>query len=355
MKVAFITDTHFGIRNGSEVYLNYFEKFFREVFFPYCREHGIKRIVHGGDLFDHRKFLNLRVASRVKSFFTDIILEEGMELDIIVGNHCCYYKNTNDINSLREFLPWEYNKNIRIYEKPTNIEIDGLEIALIPWISPEIEEETLNFINETSAPIAVGHLEIGGFQMLKNLNHLSEGYSIKTFNKFDAVYSGHYHTKSKRENITYLGAPYEMYWADWDDPKSFHVLDTETREMTPIDNCDPLFIRIDYDDSNGPLEMPVSEKFKDKYVKVCVVQKNNPHIFDTYVDQLSKCSPADIKVFELLHSSEISNEDLSEYKSVENTEEILNKYVESMQSDGSSNEKLKKMVRALYMEAVDVQ
>ena len=43
MKIAIINDTHCGIKNGSDVYLDNAEAFYSKVFFPYLEEHNIKK------------------------------------------------------------------------------------------------------------------------------------------------------------------------------------------------------------------------------------------------------------------------------------------------------------------------
>ena len=49
-KVAIITDTHFGARKGNQTFHDYFEQFYKEVFFPTLDEHGIDTVVHLGDV-----------------------------------------------------------------------------------------------------------------------------------------------------------------------------------------------------------------------------------------------------------------------------------------------------------------
>ena len=44
MKIALITDTHYGARGDSEGFHNFFETFYLEQFFPYLVEHDIKEI-----------------------------------------------------------------------------------------------------------------------------------------------------------------------------------------------------------------------------------------------------------------------------------------------------------------------
>ena len=53
MKIATINDTHFGGRNDSAAFNEYFFKFYDEVFFPYLREHDIKTLVHLGDVVEN--------------------------------------------------------------------------------------------------------------------------------------------------------------------------------------------------------------------------------------------------------------------------------------------------------------
>ena len=58
MKIALITDTHFGARNDSLLFLDFFRKFYENIFFPTLKERGIKEIIHLGDVVDRRKFIN---------------------------------------------------------------------------------------------------------------------------------------------------------------------------------------------------------------------------------------------------------------------------------------------------------
>ena len=58
MKVAIITDTHFGGRRGSKPFHDFFEKFYNDVFFPTLEERGIKHCIHMGDAFDNRKSID---------------------------------------------------------------------------------------------------------------------------------------------------------------------------------------------------------------------------------------------------------------------------------------------------------
>ncbi|NBP57189.1 hypothetical protein EBU71_11785 [bacterium] len=56
MKVVVITDQHFGARNDSIHFLDYYERFYRDTFFPTLEEHGINTVLILGDTFDRRKY-----------------------------------------------------------------------------------------------------------------------------------------------------------------------------------------------------------------------------------------------------------------------------------------------------------
>src|SRR6056300_541652 len=104
MKVAILNDTHAGIRNSSDIFLDNAEKFYSDVFFPYLLENGIRRIIHLGDVFDNRKFINFRALNRFRKSFLSKLREHGIHMDVIPGNHDTYYKNTNELNALKELL-----------------------------------------------------------------------------------------------------------------------------------------------------------------------------------------------------------------------------------------------------------
>ena len=248
MKAAIITDTHFGARKGSKHLHDYFEMFYRDVFFPSLEEHQIDTVIHMGDIFDSRKAIDLQSLEWSKRVFLEPLKKYKVYLTI--GNHDCYYKNTNYVNS-PELLLKDY-PNIKTYSKAVEISLDKLKILLLPWINSENYEETEKLIKKSKAKVVMGHLEVNGFKATRG--HLMEnGMDVKTFNKFEKVYSGHFHTRSDDGQIFYLGNPYEMFWNDVNDPRGFHIFDTETLEHTPINNPYKLFYNIYYEDTNYKL------------------------------------------------------------------------------------------------------
>jgi len=208
MKVAILNDTHAGVRQSSEIFMDYQEKFYRDVFFPYLEEHGIKKIVHLGDYYENRTSINFKALNHNRRIFLDELRVRGIHMDIIPGNHDCYYKNTNNLNALKELLG-HYMNEVNIIEEPTVMNYDGLNFALIPWINNENEEKVKYFINTCKADILGAHLELSGFEMQAGIP-CHDGMDAGLFRRFDMVLSGHFHTKSTIGNIHYLGSQMEF-------------------------------------------------------------------------------------------------------------------------------------------------
>ena len=162
MKIAVITDQHFGARKGSKFLHDYFKKFYDEIFFPYLEENNIKVVIDMGDTFDNRRSIDLWSLEWAKENYYNHLRDLGITIHTIVGNHTAYYKNTNDVNSVGLLLR-EYD-NVKIYSETTEVQFDKLKTLFIPWINQENQEKTFNFINNTKCKIAFGHLELNGFR-----------------------------------------------------------------------------------------------------------------------------------------------------------------------------------------------
>ena len=354
MKIAIINDTHCGVKNGSDVYSDNAEAFYSKVFFPYLEEHNIKKILHLGDYYDHRRFVNFKALERNRHMFLDVLREKKLTMDIIPGNHDVYYKNTNGLCSLKELLG-HYTDCVNIHMDPTEWfpamykEDSTLKVGLVPWICDENEKECMEFIQNTDAPILFGQFELAVFKFMYNANIKSHGMGTEIFNRFDSVYSGHYHTKSSDGNVTYLGTQVELTWSDAHDPKYFHVFDTETREMEPIRNPYVLFKKLYYSDDEQSDISDVSGK----YVKIIVSEKNDHYAFDKYIDKVQALNPLDLKIVE--NFGDLSAENIEDEEiNLEDTQTLLNTYVDALESHLDKT-KLKNLLSELHTEALEIE
>ena len=350
MKIALVTDTHFGARNDNQNVNDYFYKFYDNVFFPELEKRGVKTCVHLGDVVDRRKFISFKIANDFRQRFINRFAELGIDLHIIIGNHDTYYKNTNEVNSMEELVGRD---RCNIYTGPEVVEFDGVPIQFIPWINTNNYDESITALSHSPAQIAMGHLEVNGFEMHKG--HFADGsYDKELFRRFDIVMSGHFHHKSDDGQIYYLGTPYEIYWSDYEDPRGFHIFDTDTRELERIVNPYRLFEKVYYDDTTTDYTEYDMSKFKDMYVKVIVVNKKDLYQFDKFVDKLLQADAHEVKIVE--DFSELDAENVSD-DIVENTEDtmtLLEKYIDELDVT-LSKDRLKNTMRSLYTEAQDLE
>ena len=348
MKVALITDTHFGARNDNLNFNEYFFKFYDEQFFPYLKEHNITNVIHLGDVMDRRKYVSYRIAKDFRERFIDKF--EGINFHMLVGNHDTFYKNTNAVNSLQELVDGRY-KGITVYEKATEVEFDGCKILFVPWINADNMSHTTKMLKTSNAQICMGHLELNGFAMQRGMI-MDHGWDKEEFNRFDMVMSGHYHHKSDDGQVYYLGTPYEIYWNDWNDPKGFHVFDTEKRELERIVNPYSIFSKIYYDDSQD-IDFDMSS-YKDKYVKLVVVNKKDLYQFDQFVDKLLQADCYEVKIIEDFSELDANNVSDDIVENTEDTMTLLERYIDDLDVTLSKS-RLKNTMRTLYTEAQDLE
>jgi len=340
MKVAIITDTHFNFKKGNQIFHDYFEKFYNEVFFPTLEKLGIDTVIHLGDIFDNRRATDYWSIDWTKRVILDPL--QKYQVHLVLGNHDIFYKNTNKLNS-PELLIGNY-KNIKIYSEPTTAEVCGKEVLFIPWITPESESKTLAAVQNTSAKVAMGHLELTGFYAHRG--HVQEaGRDKSAFDKFKQVFSGHYHTRSDDGKIYYLGNPYQLYWNDYGDTRGFTIWDTETGKITPVNNPFEMFKICNYDEENIEEEL---QPYSGCIVKLVVKNKTNQKKFDKFLDSLIKIQPYELKIIESVKINEEFDSD--EMVEKEDTLSLLKRYVDESEI-GLNKHRIKELIQSIYQES----
>ena len=189
---------------------------------------------------------------------------------------------------------------------------------------------------------------------------LSKGVDVHSFDpglrcptelakeKFDRVFSGHYHTRSNNGRIFYLGNPYQMFWNDVNDARGFHIFDTETLELEAIDNPFTLYEIIYYNDT--PRQLVKFTDYTNKIVKVVVKQKSNEKEYDRFLDALMKVNPYDVKIVEKVDNISFDDEIVNQ---TEDTMTLLDKYVDDLETDLNKS-KIKSLIKNIYQEACEV-
>lgn len=263
-EVAILGDQHFGVRSDSPHFHNNMELFFSKVFFPQLEEHGIKKVINVGDVFDNRKKIDMLTANKARKYFFDPLAKANIHMDIIAGNHDLFYREQSDVTALREILA-QY-KNIKFYTEPAIVD----DLVYIPWINKSNREETFKFIskNADKNTVAFGHLELVGHQMYRG-NVALHGDDPASFKDFEHVYSGHYHHRSTQGNITYVGSISQHTWADYGDVRGFHVFDTDTHQIHFAGSQYNMFDVVTFDDSfKVPSDEMLQRLAKGKFLRV---------------------------------------------------------------------------------------
>jgi DNA repair exonuclease SbcCD nuclease subunit len=353
MKICLLGDCHIGMRGDSMDFHNYIKKFYDNIFFPYLKEHDIKVVYQLGDLFDRRKYINFNTLHLSKKYFFDRFEELDIKLVTLLGNHDVYFRDTLSVNSSEQLL-FGY-KNIEILSEFETRDIGGLSVDIVPWICEDNQEQIIQKIKKTKSKVAFGHFEINGFEM--DRGNVFEGGSLnkEDLNKYTKVFSGHFHHMSNDGHIFYIGTPSQMTWADWNDPRGFHIFDTETLESEFIRNPYEMFRKITYDDTYMDVEYWKNfnySQYKESYVKIIVVNKENPYLFDNLIDNLYKENVLDIGVVE--DFTEMTNDIEDDIvDQAEDTMTILGAYIDSQNINVDSN-RLKSVMREIYVEALNM-
>ena len=360
MLVALLTDTHIGWRNDSLVFDDYFKRFFNEVFFPTLEERRIKTVVHLGDLFDRRKYINFHILHRCRMDILNPLEAMGITMHVIVGNHDIYWRNSNDVNSVTELC--QSYPNLKIYEEPEEITLGSLRILLLPWMNPMNTAPTLSIAKASKAPVVMGHLEIAGFNYDRSVV-CEHGLDRKLFKKFKKVFSGHFHTQSMDGGIHFLGSPYEMTFADTGDPRGFHIFDTETLELEFIPNPNRMFHKIVYDDRDSATHMVMlSQDFnhlEKTQVKINVAHKTDPYLYDRWLSRIEGVNPDTLQIIESfsLGVDEEVDDQFGDFEKGEvvltDTLQVLNSYVDAMTIDLDKN-RMREIMKMLYLTATKV-
>ena len=344
MKIAIITDQHLDGRKGSLAFWNYFQRFYDDVFFPTLEKEGVRVVFDLGDTFDNRKSMDFNTFHRVRENYFERL--KDYEVHMLLGNHCTYYKNTNRINSPELLL--EQYKNIRIYSEPKEILMGKKVFLMLPWINKENQEDVFRRLETSEADICCGHLELTGFEVTPGMK-MDHGMDPKLFHRFNRVWSGHFHHKSKNGNIQYLGNPYQMFWNDYKDTRGFHIYDTESDRLKFIRNPYDIFDKIFYDDTSVDYNKQDVSDYKDKFIKIVVNEKRDYQMFETLVDRLYNVGAHDVKIVETL--VDVEQEDLE--VSTKDTLTLLNEYIDEVEMSVSKSD-LKNLMRSLYIESCEV-
>jgi hypothetical protein len=206
----------------------------------------------------------------------------------------------------------------------------------------------MEHLKNTDAKIVMGHLELDGFEVTPGMK-MEHGMDPKIYKNFKQVFSGHFHHKSTRGNITYLGNPYQMFWNDYADTRGFHLYEPAKNKLCMVKNPYEIFKKVYYNDVDKDMSLDYNE-FTDTFVKVIVEEKKDYYKFEQVIDNLYNAGVHDVKVVEVLVDEDNIEEPNLEVK---DTLTLLNEYIDEVEMTVEKSD-LKKLMRSLYIESCEM-
>ncbi len=359
-RIPVITDTHFGARGDSAILYELQEKFFTDVFWPAIdAEGGVTEMLHLGDVTDRRRYIQYETLSFAKRVFFDPAQERGIHITWILGNHDLPFKQTTSLSSAVAFREYE---NVSIIEQPVVKEFHETQVLLMPWLCDATMANSMEALNTFAGRTVAGHFEMLGFEMYKGMPNTHDGLTPELFKDMLLVMSGHYHHRSNKDAIHYLGSPYDMVWSDADDPRGFHWWTPTTGQVEFVESPHRLFYRWTYDDYNQPqtyvrdLLTQMQPHVPGRVVKIVVRQKTQPMWYETFADAVLRMAPHDIQ---FLDDPNATLDDSSVHDQLADTErldtlKVIHHHVQSsIWSNTEVQSRVTGLMTDLYQQATD--
>ena len=112
----------------------------------------------------------------------------------------------------------------------------------MPWRrDTDHEKETLEKFPNSN--IVFCHSEVRGIKLNKKVDNF-HGVEASTYDRFEAVFSGHIHYRQRRGKLRMVGTPYELTRSDMDNIKGFDLFDLSDMSETFFENTiSPKFVK----------------------------------------------------------------------------------------------------------------
>lgn len=351
-RVWFLTDTHLGVRNSSNEWIDIMREYFYDWFIPLVKENYREGdvLIHLGDVYDSRQSINIKVLNLGVSVFESLseIFKDGIY--IIAGNHDLWGKTSNEINSLKSI---KWIPNVSVLEEPETLILGKKSFLMMPWRKDhETEEQFL----DSSSPhdYLCCHADIRGLKF-NRYTTVEEGADSKKFKKFKTVFSGHIHYSQVVDNIHMLGSPYELTRSDMGNPKSVTLLDLETdTQQKFINNFSPQFKKFFFDQV---IEMTIEEaesEFRNNFIDIMI----DPKIalkapLNILSDSISSQRKLGFHPYDPNQANTLSSQIYDTEGKQFSVMDFIREYVKGLSYDDSTKEKLIVSLEKLYKITVE--
>jgi hypothetical protein len=208
-KAAVFTDIHFGLKSNStqhnEDCLNFVKWATTK-----AKEQGCETCMFLGDWHNNRASLNIVTLNY------SLQALEHMNANFIPGNHDLYYRDKRDIQSV------EWAKHLPNVEICNDWVSDG-NVTIAPWLCGDDHKR----IPKLTGKYMFGHFELPGYLMNAQIEMPDHGeVQREHFTGFEHVFTGHFHKRQTKKNITYIGNCFPHNYADaGDDERGMMILE----------------------------------------------------------------------------------------------------------------------------------
>lgn len=232
-----IGDTHFGRFSNDPKELEESANFFYHVLLPMLshmnEEYGTENVcvIQLGDVFDNKSSVGILTNNIVIDIFKR--LSKDNLVFTIVGNHDTVYKDIRSINNSKGL---SLLNNAHVVDHLSEYHTaSGQIIYLMP--NYDVKEKLETAVSQCQpGSYLFGHDEIAGFAYEGQLIKEGKSMSASLLKNFKRVIFGHIHKSQSKENISYLGTPYQTRMNEWKNHNHVAVLDFETDEIEYYDN-----------------------------------------------------------------------------------------------------------------------
>lgn len=212
-RAAVFTDIHFGLKSNSALH-NLDCSSFVDWFIETAKKENCETCFFLGDWHHHRSTINLqtlqyslRGLEKLSAAFDHVYF--------IPGNHDLYYRDKRDVHSV------EWAKHLPNITLVTDWFNRG-DVTIAPWI---VGDEWRK-MESMSGKYLFGHFELPHFYMNSFVEMPDHGeLKSEHLSGYDNVFSGHFHKRQTKKNVTYIGNAFPHNFADaGDDERGMMIL-----------------------------------------------------------------------------------------------------------------------------------
>lgn len=209
-----ITDIHFGLKSNSTVHnedcLNFIYWATSK-----AKEEGCDTCLFLGDYHNNRASLNiltlnysLRGLEHLNANFDNVYF--------IPGNHDLYYRDKRDVQSV------EWAKHLPNVHICNDWFVSG-DVVIAPWLVADDHKR----LHKLNGKYLFGHFELPGYLMNAMVAMPDHGdVHAEDLAGFEHVFSGHFHKRQSKKNVTYIGNCFPHNYADaGDDERGMMILE----------------------------------------------------------------------------------------------------------------------------------